>query len=339
MHNSQLAEVMTSSQSRAQAQLWMEKICGPHQLDTGLGQQQVDFRYQARRMPGMSCLFGEIAYGTAVSIGVDGHNGLQSYSISLPIQGEQSLVTPGCRTRSDQRHGLILSPETFQQLDMEKRCHKQQLVIPASAVRSVAEELIARPLLQAVRFEPSMDMDNPALQAWWQLVEQLMGQKDHIQALYGHSLLTRDLETSLIKGLLLAQPNSLSAHLQGPAPQSLPGYLQRACRFIKAHITDDISIDAICTHAGINRFTLFAAFRDHLQTTPMQWQRNLRLDQVREALLAAEPHQSVSAIALDSGFTHLSRFASQYRERFGERPSDTLACARTLQSADRHHPR
>lgn len=332
MHNSQLTDIQTSSHSRSQAHLWMEKICGPHALDTRIGTESLDFHYHARRLPGLALMFGDISYGTGVSIGVDGRNGLQAYSISLPIEGEQLLKTPGCQTRSDRRHGLILSPNAFQQLDMESSCIKQQLVIPASAMRTVAESLINEPLEQPLLFEPSLNMTNPALEAWWQMVQQLMGDHTSMQALYSHHLLSRDLETSLIKGLLLSQPNSLSSRLSASHTErsSLPGYLQRACRLIQQHLDEDISIDAMVAAARVSRFTLFAAFREHLHSTPMNWQRSQRLDRVRERLLAGTGQHSVSAVALDCGFTHLGRFASQYRERFGERPSDTLARARSM---------
>jgi AraC-like DNA-binding protein len=327
MHNCQLANVQTSSHSRSQAHLWMEKICGRHELDSRT--ETLDFHYHACRLPGLALMFGDISYGTGVSIGVDGRNGLQAYSISLPIEGEQSLITPGCRTRSDHLHGLILSPDAFQQLDMEAACHKQQLVIPASSMRLVAESLINAPLKQPLLFDPAMDMTNPALQAWWQMVQQLMGNHASMQALYSHHLLSRDLETSLIKGLLLAQPNHLSSQLTGGHTEHspLPAYLQRACRLIQQHLDEDIGIEAMVAAAGVSRFTLFAAFREHLHSTPMNWQRSQRLDRARERLLAAASQHSVSAVALDCGFSHLGRFASQYRERFGERPSDTLARA------------
>jgi AraC-like DNA-binding protein len=51
----------------------------------------------------------------------------------------------------------------------------------------------------------------------------------------------------------------------------------------------------------------------------------MRLDVARAALLAAEPPRQVTVIALDCGFTHLSRFAEAYLRAFGERPSETLA--------------
>jgi len=56
----------------------------------------------------------------------------------------------------------------------------------------------------------------------------------------------------------------------------------------------------------------------------MRYLRNARFAKVRIALLRAEPDDSVTVIAMACGFTHMSRFALEYRQRFGERPSDTL---------------
>lgn len=328
----QLAEVATHSDNLVHARCWMEKICGPHELESLSRASDLDFYYQARRLPGFSSLFGQISYGSAVSIGVDGRNGLQAFSISLPLQGRQHLITPGHRFESDAEHGLILAPDTFQQLYMDADCLKQQLVIPASAVQQVASDMLGAPMLEAVQLDPAMDMRSPAITSWWQLVQQVMGEASAIRHLYGHNLLARDLETVLIKGLLLAQPGNCRDRLQQPFANNQPAYLQRACRYLKLHAREEVSVDTLAAVAGVSRFKLFAAFRDHLQTTPMNWARNLRLDAVREDLLAASDRRrlSVSAVALDWGFSHLGRFSSQYRERFGELPSATLERAAAL---------
>ena len=56
----------------------------------------------------------------------------------------------------------------------------------------------------------------------------------------------------------------------------------------------------------------------------MRYLRNARFERARTALLRAEPEESVTDIAAAWGFTHLGRFAIEYRRRFGERPSDTI---------------
>jgi transcriptional regulator GlxA family with amidase domain len=57
----------------------------------------------------------------------------------------------------------------------------------------------------------------------------------------------------------------------------------------------------------------------------MSYLRRLRLDHVRAELLKADPRLvSVTEVATRWGFLHQSRFAQQYRQRFGELPSATL---------------
>ncbi|MCU1409258.1 MAG: AraC family transcriptional regulator, partial [Microbacteriaceae bacterium] len=53
--------------------------------------------------------------------------------------------------------------------------------------------------------------------------------------------------------------------------------------------------------------------------------RDFRLEQVHKELLAAEPGAvTVTEVAARWGFVHLGRFAAAYRQRFAERPSDTI---------------
>jgi AraC-like DNA-binding protein len=56
----------------------------------------------------------------------------------------------------------------------------------------------------------------------------------------------------------------------------------------------------------------------------MRYIRNARFQRARKALLRAEPGEGITAIAARSGFAHLGRFSVEYRQRFGESPSETL---------------
>ena len=58
--------------------------------------------------------------------------------------------------------------------------------------------------------------------------------------------------------------------------------------------------------------------------SPIRYLRNVRFAKVREALLQAQGGDSVTAIAMTWGFTHMGRFAVEYRKRFGESPLETL---------------
>jgi AraC-like DNA-binding protein len=56
----------------------------------------------------------------------------------------------------------------------------------------------------------------------------------------------------------------------------------------------------------------------------MRYLRSARLARVREALIRADGAASVTDIAMGWGFSHLGRFAAEYRGQFGESPSETF---------------
>ena len=71
--------------------------------------------------------------------------------------------------------------------------------------------------------------------------------------------------------------------------------------------------------------SLQEGFRRSLDTTPMAYLRELRLEKVHQELAAADPAAvSVTEVATRWGFVHLGRFAAAYSRAFGERPSATL---------------
>jgi transcriptional regulator GlxA family with amidase domain len=79
--------------------------------------------------------------------------------------------------------------------------------------------------------------------------------------------------------------------------------------------------------------TLHTTFHDELGTSVMGYLRAIRLDRVRSELLGGGPDRRVTEVAMRWGFSHPSRFAQQYRDRFGELPSQTL---RRLGGAPHH---
>ncbi len=99
--------------------------------------------------------------------------------------------------------------------------------------------------------------------------------------------------------------------------------MKRAEEYIRAHLNEPLSIEMLAEHAGVSVRTLFSGFRNFRGASPMTYLRNLRLDKVRQELTSRE-HASVTDVAFRWGFSHLGRFAQEYKRRFGESPSATL---------------
>ena len=108
---------------------------------------------------------------------------------------------------------------------------------------------------------------------------------------------------------------------------AVPASVYRAEAFIEAHVTDAIRLDDIAAAARAPVRTLLDGFRRFRYTSPMQHLRSVRLDLVRERLLS-DKSASIASIALECGFGNLGRFAQNYAERFGERPSETRVGSR-----------
>ncbi|MEV8321410.1 helix-turn-helix domain-containing protein [Streptomyces sp. NPDC059900] len=104
-----------------------------------------------------------------------------------------------------------------------------------------------------------------------------------------------------------------------------PGTLRRATSFIEDNAHTDIGIADIAAAARVSIRAVQLAFRRHLQLTPLQYLRRVRLARARRELLLGDPAaQTVTAIAYRWGFSHPGRFAADYRTAYGEPPSQTL---------------
>lgn len=105
-------------------------------------------------------------------------------------------------------------------------------------------------------------------------------------------------------------------------------YLARALDFIHAHLLDEIGPVAVAQAAGCSLRNLQVLFRREYGQTITEIVRRLRLQAARARLLRADERDTITLVALDCGFYHLSDFARLYRREFGELPSQTLAKAR-----------
>ncbi|WP_409239799.1 helix-turn-helix domain-containing protein [Streptomyces sp. PA5.6] len=104
-----------------------------------------------------------------------------------------------------------------------------------------------------------------------------------------------------------------------------PATLRRAITFIEENAHTDIGVADIAAAARVSIRAIQLAFRRHLEQTPLQYLRRVRLTRTRRELLLADPTtHTVTTIAYRWGFAHPGRFAADYRTTYGEPPSHTL---------------
>ena len=305
------------------ARTWMSGICGPHRLETATP-ERIRFHHSGNVFKSMATTLGTIEYGTDVTVDIEDAEHFSSYSLSLPLVGEQELRKNGALLRSDRDQGVIISPNENQVLAISGDCRKVQVVITRAAMSESLEGILQRPLDAPLRFEPLMDAVDGASAAWWRMARYFIAELEHNSALFDQVTFTRDIESSLIKGLILAQPNNYSDELREVLGVKVPHYLVRAKQYIHDNAREALCLEDIEMAAGVSRFKLFEAFRKYFALSPMAYLKKHRLNAVRQDLLEHGQARNISEIAMAWGFTHMGRFSAEYRKLFEESPSATV---------------
>jgi len=304
------------------AQTLMSSICGDHQLDTSC-RNELDFHYDGIRLFHKRIAMGTICYGANVAINI---SNLKSYSISLPLQGKQTLNLRGEQYSSNPNKGLIVSNAEMQSLFIDKSCTKLQVAIPERSIQIVLSDLLKKPIHDPVIFNPEMCMENNQfIAAWWNNVQNFLQLKPQYLGLHGLEMLSEDYENFIIKALLLSQENNYSYELNGLSNAHEPLYIRRIRDFIIEHVHEDIDIESLIQIAGVSKSKLYEEFQQYYGTSPMLYLRKYRLQQIYKILTNAGVNRkvSISQLAYEWGFNHLGRFSQEYKDEFGEKPSET----------------
>lgn len=111
-------------------------------------------------------------------------------------------------------------------------------------------------------------------------------------------------------------------HRLGPIHRHVA--VERARTFIHDNLSRPLYLSDLCAHAHAQPRSLEYGFREIFGMSPVAYIKTMRLNRVRRLLRAADAaNRTITEMALDCGFGHLSQFAADYRFFFGESPSDT----------------
>lgn len=317
------------SLDRNGAHSWMEEVCGHHCLNIP-GKEALKFRYEGHRLNLLSIAI--IGYGTDASIGIEGHQALRCFSLSLPVEGEQLLYKDGHEILSDSQRGVIVNPYENQTLNIEGRCRKLQISIPTDLVTGALESLLGRQIDAPLAFEPGMMLADRKIQSWWNLTQNLLNDMETAGSLFDLGIIQRDYENILIKALLMAQRHNYSQELSNVLAQSPPHYVLLARKFIESHAPQDICLADIVIASGVHKLKLFEGFNRYFNTTPVAYLRQYRMMRIREDIINDGSRKNISEIAMYWGMTHLSRFSGEYKVLFGESPRKTAERFRSKKS-------
>ncbi|CAD6514173.1 helix-turn-helix domain-containing protein [Paraburkholderia sabiae] len=101
--------------------------------------------------------------------------------------------------------------------------------------------------------------------------------------------------------------------------------VRRCERIAQENTLEPVTVLDLCQELRCSRRTLQTSFQRVTNMTPVEYLRSLRLNAVHRLLRSTNAEELlIGDAAARLGFTHLSYFAREYRDLFGELPSQTL---------------
>lgn len=96
--------------------------------------------------------------------------------------------------------------------------------------------------------------------------------------------------------------------------------IKQMLQFIHDHYQEELNVSAIANVCSISESECLRCFKNTIQTTPIQYVRQYRIQRALQLLLATE--MSISDIAASCGFQDLSYFTKTFREMKGVAPGE-----------------
>jgi len=102
-------------------------------------------------------------------------------------------------------------------------------------------------------------------------------------------------------------------------------WVHKAEEFCGQNPNQPLRIGQLCRELDVSERTLRDAFYKQTDTSPLEYLKTQRLNQVYHELRDSDPGEVlIKQLAYASGFSHLGHFCQDYKQLFGESPSETI---------------
>jgi AraC-like DNA-binding protein len=232
-------------------------------------------------------------------------------------QDTATIVSPGQQVAS------IASPEGKALL----------IAIDRDSIDSALSRLLDRPLKQPVIFLPSIDLTSELGQSLKKLLQFLWESTQGVEQSTAQ-LVMQKLEQAFLACAIEGLPSNYTEELVYQTDGSLACHVHKACAFIDSHLHEDIKLGDIAAATKVCSRLLQKAFSHHCGCSPMRFLTQSRLQRIRQELESAPSDTKIVDVMMQYGFTQGGKFAKEYQQLFGEKPSETLKRRRQFTTPD-----
>lgn len=273
--------------------------------------------------------FTELTLGSSVcspvsySVGDD-----DDHYFVLPFHGEASCTIERKTYTSSLFHGAMIIPGV-RRTGITSELSMLQATLKSSRLMSTAKTMLGDGMDAKIedRFKNPhlLPMQAGAIR-FDQLFSKICGviddcnmQTDLLTLLGLEDIFYRSLVTMVFpEHFPLGQYNSITRKCSHVTP------IDRVCEYIDAHLTNPISLTDLEYFSNMSARSLQYAFLKQFGCTPIEWIRMRRLNLALQRLIDANPSDTVTAIALECGFSSASHFSKYFYKQYGELPSVIL---------------
>lgn len=310
------------TQDVEEARQWGVRAFCENRLKKVDGLRPINARMHLRKVRGVG--FGRITYGGAVDIDPGCLDSF--YLVQVPLSGREVIDTSGQTVCSAGKVGSVINATGASLIRHEANTEKLVIRIEREVLERNCIQHLGHALRQPIGFLPSMTLDGVAGNRWTGLLRWIYESLALDDQCFDSPIMSAQVEQTVIATLLSAQPHNYSEELNGEERSIAPAFVKRIERYIEDHADQPITIVDLAEHAGVSSRSIFNGFRRFRNTSPMLYLKEVRMRRVNEELKRLRPAETtVTTVAYHWGFTHLGHFTTDYKRRFGESPSQTLA--------------
>jgi AraC-like DNA-binding protein len=273
------------------------------------------------------------------------------YSIYLVSSGvlDQQIDSPPVSTLQQQvfccspQIATILSPG--QRLLSTSSSEGQALLISidASLIDRALNQLLVngvslkgnRSLKQPIIFQNRIDLNCELGLSLQKLIQFLWEAAARFGLTDFSALVFKKLEAAFSACLVEGLTSNYSEELRYLQEGSLACHVRKAQTFVKSHLHKDLKLGEIAAAAGVCPRLLQKAFAQECSCSPMQFVARSRLEQIRQELAqGSTANTKIIDVMMNYGFSEGGKFARDYNQLFGEKPSETLKKSSQVNQTD-----
>jgi AraC-like DNA-binding protein len=270
---------------------------------------------------------GFCAYGGAKSVVEFPESDFARLQIGL--KGRAATILDGRAIAITERQSCIVPPGKPITIVFEPGYEQLVLRINTVALEKTLTTLLGAKPGGVLKFDPIAAPLQPTALVLRELAMFLANQLNSTAAELPSAMLL-ELEQALIVSFLSAHRHNFSELLEGTGKEVAPRIVRLAEEYIEASWDRAITIEELASQTNVSIRALYAAFKKSRGYSPMTFAKTVRLRRAKHMLLEPNQRTSVSVVAFKCGFGNLGHLARDFREMFGELPSETLSRTRRV---------